>query len=121
MLHMRAFKRVPASVAGGVGGKFRLEPTRVAFHPGEDVLPARAGGMARSVGSSQAQAARFAKYRSSTRKTIGDIPVVVEAPAVETVVTHVEAPGWERWMRLRIRLFAVSHPDPSCGPVGTRD
>ena len=119
-LEVRAFERLPARVAGGVSGKLRLEPTRVAFHAGEDILPARAGGMAGAVDPSQAEAASFAEDRSSTRKIIGDVPVEIDAPACETVVTHVEAPGRERWMRLRIRLFAVSHPDPSRGPVGTR-
>lgn len=45
---------------------------------------------------------------------------MIITPAVETVVTHVEAPGRERQMRLRIRLFAVSHRDPSCRPVAAR-
>ena len=119
--HVRAFERAPAGVAGGVGGEFGLEAAGVAFGVGEDGPPARAGGVAGPVPSSQPEAAAFAEDRSPARETVGDLAVVVVAPAVEAVVAHVEAPGGERRVRLRIRLPAGSHGDPCCGPVGARD
>ena len=119
-LDVRAFERPPASVAGCPGGQLRLAPTRVALDTGEDVAPARAGVVAGPVLSSQAEAAPFAEGGSVAREVVGDVNVVVEAPAVEAVVAHVEALGRGRGMRLRVRLFAGSHPDHCCGSVGTR-
>lgn len=120
MRSMRPFQRPPARVADGISGQLRLQPTGVTFATGEDIAPARAGGMAGRMLSSQTEAASFAECGASARQTVGDVSVEIVGPAVETVVAHVEAPGRERRMRLRVCLFAASHLDPSGGPVGAR-
>ncbi len=119
ILHMRTFKRMPARVADGISGQFGLSPTRVAFDTGEDIPRASAGVMTGAVLPSQAEAAALAEDRAGSWDVVRDLSLIMWAPASETVVAHVEAPGRERRVRLRGRVFAGAHPDVSCGPVET--
>lgn len=44
----------------------------------------------------QMGATSFAEDRLSERKAVGDLLYRVVVPAIDAILTHVEAPGWER-------------------------